>query len=154
MENESEGFLVFFCLQVEKEGEIEDILVVKEYSDVFPREFSDLPPVREIEFAIDLILGSSPISKTPYRMALKELTKLKKQLKELLEKGFIRPCVSPWGAPVMFIKKKDGSLRLCVDYRQLNKLTIKNKYPLPKIDDLLDQLIGASIFSKIDIRTG
>ena len=87
-------------------------------------------------------------------MALLELKELKLQLQELLEKGFIRPSVSPWGAPVLFVKKKDGTLRLCIDYRQLNKLTVKNKYPLPRIDDLFDQLKGVSIFSKIDLRSG
>ena len=87
-------------------------------------------------------------------MAIVELKELKLQLQELLEKRFIRPSVSPWGAPVLFVKKKDGTLRLCIDYRQLNKLTIKNKYPLPRIDDLFDQLKGASIFSKIDLRSG
>ena len=87
-------------------------------------------------------------------MAIVELKELKLQLQELLEKRFIRPSVSPWGAPVLFVKKKDDTLRLCIDYRQLNKLTIKNKYPLPRIDDLFDQLKGASIFSKIDLRSG
>ena len=107
-----------------------------------------------MEFTIDLEPGASPISKAPYRMAPVELAELKKQIEELLEKGFIRPSVSPWGAPVLFVKKKDGSMRLCIDYRQLNKVTIKNKYPLPRIDDLLDQLVGASVFSKIDLRSG
>ena len=89
----------------------------------------------------------------PYRMAPAELSELKEQLHELLDKGFIRPSTSPWGAPVLFVKKKDGSLRLCIDYRQLNKVTIKNKYPLPRIDDLFDQLQGAQYFSKIDLRS-
>ena len=149
-----EGFLVFFSLQAEVEEDIEKISIVREYPEVFPKEFSGLPPKREVEFFIDLVHGSSPISKAPYRMAPMELAELKKQIEELLEKGFIRPSVSPWGAPVLFVRKKDGSLRLCIDYRQLNKITIKNKYPLPRIDDLLDQLAGASIFSKIDLRTG
>ncbi|XP_057250746.1 uncharacterized protein LOC104908979 [Beta vulgaris subsp. vulgaris] len=109
---------------------------------------------KEIDFSIDLVPGSAPISKAPYRMAPAELQELKKQLDELLEKGYIRPSVSPWGAPVLFVKKKDGSMRLCIDYRELNKITIKNKYPLPRIDDLFDQLRGATIFSKIDLRSG
>nr|KYP33810.1 Transposon Ty3-I Gag-Pol polyprotein [Cajanus cajan] len=104
---------------------------------------SSLPPEREIEFSIDLVPGTSPISIAPYRMSPKELVELKKQIEELQGKQFIRPSVSPWGAPVLLVKKKDGSMRLCVDYRQLNKVTIKNKYPLPRIDDLMDQLVGA-----------
>ena len=103
-------------MQGGKEGDIDKIPVVREYPDVFPREFSGLPPEREVDFSIDLIPGSSPISKAPYRMALIELAELKKQIEELLDKGFIQPSVSPWGAPVLFVKKKDGSLRLCVDY--------------------------------------
>ena len=113
-----------------------------------------MPPQREIEVAIDVVPGATPASITLYRMTPVELKELKLQLQELLEKQFIRPSVSPWGAPVLFVKKKDGTLRLCIDYRQLNKLTIKNKYPLPRIDDLFDQLKGASIFSKIDLRSG
>ncbi|XP_074322839.1 uncharacterized protein LOC141659812 [Apium graveolens] len=109
---------------------------------------------REIEFAIDLEPGTEPVSKAPYRMAHVEIKELARQLQELLEKGVIRPSVSPWGAPVLFVKKKDGSMRLCIDYRELNKLTIKNKYPLPRIDDLFDQLKGAKYFSKIDLRSG
>ena len=91
------------------------------------------------------------MSRAPYRMAPTELKALKSQLKELLDKGFIRPSVSPWGAPVLFVKKKDGTLRMCIDYRQINKVTVKNKYPLPRIEDLFDQLKGASVFSKIDL---
>ena len=121
---------------------------------MFPEELSGLPPQREIEFAIDVILGATLTTITPYRMAPLELKELKLQFQELLEKGFIQPSVSPWGAPVLFVKKKDGTLRLCIDYRQLNKLTLKNKYPLPKIDDLFNQLKGASIFLKIDLRAG
>ena len=112
------------------------------------------PPQREIEFAIDVVPSATPASITPYIMAPLELKALKLNLKELLEKGFIRPSVSPWGAPVLFVKKKDGTLRLCIDYRHLNKLKIKNKYPLPRIDDLFDQLKGESIFSKINLRSG
>ena len=118
---------------------------------MFPEELPRLPPHREIEFAINVVPGATPTSITPYRMAPLELEQLKWQLQELLEKGFIRPSVSLWGAPVLFVKKKDGTLQLCIDYRQLNKLTVKNKYLLPRIDDLFDQLKGASIFSKIDL---
>ncbi|XP_027913892.1 uncharacterized protein LOC114173604 [Vigna unguiculata] len=133
---------------------IQNIPIVNEYADVFPDEVPGLPPSRDIDFSIDLVPGAGPVSMTPDRMAPAELTKLKKQIEDLLEKKFIRPSASPWGAPVLLVKKKDGSSRLCVDYRQLNKLTIKNKYPLPRIDDLLDQLKGAGIFSKIDLRSG
>ena len=133
---------------------IEEIPVVNKYIDVFPEELPGLPPDREIEFTIDLVPGTAPISKAPYRMAPTEMKELATQLQELLEKGVIRPSVSPWGAPVLFVKKKDGSMRLCIDYRELNKMTIKNKYPLPRIDDLFDQLKGAAHFSKIDLRSG
>ncbi|KAL0536802.1 hypothetical protein IC582_025764 [Cucumis melo] len=128
--------------------------VVRDYPDVFPEELPGLPPHREVEFAIELEPGTVPISRAPYRMAPAELKELKVQLQELLDKGFIRPSVSPWGAPVLFVKKKDGSLRLCIDYRELNKVTVKNRYPLPRIDDLFDQLQGATVFSKIDLRSG
>ncbi|KAL0540140.1 hypothetical protein IC582_024370 [Cucumis melo] len=128
--------------------------VVRDYSDVFPEELPGLPPHREVEFAIELELGTVPISRASYRMAPAELKELKVQLQELLDKGFIRPSVSPWGAPVLFVKKKDGSMRLCIDYRELNKVTVKNRYPLPRIDDLFDQLQGATVFSKIDLRSG
>ncbi|XP_017431977.2 uncharacterized protein LOC108339348 [Vigna angularis] len=128
--------------------------VIEEFPEVFPDEIPGLPPVREVEFTIDLVTTAAPISVQPYKMSPAELVELKKQIEELLDKQFIRPSVSPWGAPVLLVKKKDGSSRLCIDYRQLNKLTIKNKYPLPRIDDLLDQLQGASVFSKIDLRSG
>ncbi|XP_014502207.1 uncharacterized protein LOC106762688 [Vigna radiata var. radiata] len=131
-----------------------DILVVSDFLDVLPEEDLGLPPPREVEFSIDLVSRARPISITPYRMAPAELAELKKQIEELLEKQFIRPSVSPWGAPVLLVKKKDGSSILCVNYKQLNKLTIKNKYHLPRIDDLLDQLHGAAVFSKIDLRSG
>jgi len=112
-----------------------------------------LPPDRGIEFTIELVPGTTPIFKAPYRMAPAELAELKNQLQELLDKGLIQPSVSPWGAPALFVKKKDGSLRLCIDYRELNRVTLKNKYPLPQIDDLFDQLAGASMFSKIDLQS-
>ncbi|KAL8095604.1 hypothetical protein AgCh_036864 [Apium graveolens] len=142
-------------MDVEKESvRIEDIPIVRDFPDVFPDELPGLPPDREIEFTIDLASGTEPVSKAPYCMAPVEMKELAAQLQELLDKGVIRPSVSPWGAPVLFIKKKDGSMRLCIDYRELNKLTIKNTYPLPRIDDLFDQLKGASCFSKIDLRSG
>ncbi|KAL4013006.1 hypothetical protein IC575_025158 [Cucumis melo] len=128
--------------------------VVRDYPDVFPEELPGLPPHREVEFSIELEPGTVPISRAPYRMAPAELKELKVQLQELLDKGFIRPSVSPWGAPVLFVTKKDGSMRLCIDYRELNKVTVKNRYPLPRIDDLYDQLQGATVFSKIDLRSG
>jgi len=121
---------------------------------VFPEEVPGLPPRREVEFSIDLVPGIGPVSMAPYRMAPTELVELKKQIEELMVKQFIRPNTSPWGAPMLLVKKKDGSSRLCVDYRQLNKMTIKNKYPLPRIDDLMDQLHGSTVFSKIDLRLG
>ena len=130
------------------------MLVVQDFLDVFQENLQSLPPVREIDFAIDLVLGTAPIFEIPYRMAPAELKELKTQLQELLGKGFVRPSFSPWGAPVLFVKKKDGTMRLCIDYRELNKVTIRNKYPLPRIDDLFDQLQGASVFSKIDLRSG
>ena len=117
---------------------LNDIPVVREFSDVFPKDLPGIPIDREIEFSIDLLPGTSPISKAPYRMALTELKELKEQLQELLEKGFIRPSASPWGAPVLFMKKKDGTMRLCINYRELNQVTVRNKYPLPRIDDLFD----------------
>ncbi|KAL5769927.1 hypothetical protein ACOSP7_014081 [Xanthoceras sorbifolium] len=126
-------------------SDIQNISTVCDFAYVFPEELPGLPPQREVEFVIDVVPGTSPVSIAPYRMAPAELKELKIQLQELLDKGFIRPSVSPWGAPVLFVKKKDGSLRLCIDYRQLNKLTVKNKYPLPRIDDLFDQLRGACL---------
>ncbi|KAL0556346.1 hypothetical protein IC582_004859 [Cucumis melo] len=132
----------------------EEVPVVNEYLDVFPADLSGLPPDREVEFTIELLPGTTPISQAPYRMAPSELKELKVQLQELIDKGYIRPSVSPWRAPMLFMKKKDGTLRLCIDYRQLNKVMIRNKYPLPRIDDLFDQLRGAVVFFKIDLRSG
>ena len=149
-----EAYLAYVIDTVTTRPSIFDIPTVSDFPDVFPEELPGLPPQREIEVAIDVVPGATPASITQYRMAPVELKELKLQLQELLEKRFIRPSVSPWGAPVLFVKKKDGTLRLCIDYRQLNKLTIKKKYPLPRIDDLFDQLKGASIFSKIDLRSG
>ncbi|CAN6725134.1 unnamed protein product [Malus baccata var. baccata] len=133
---------------------MEDVGVVRHFPDVFLKELPGLPPDREVEFTIDLLQGTTPISLTPYRMAYAELRELKTQLQELVDKGFIQPSISPWGAPVLFVRKKDGILRLCIDYRQLNQVTIKNHYPLPRIDDLFDQLKRACVFSKIELRSG
>jgi hypothetical protein len=133
---------------------LENIPIVSEFPEVLPEDLPRLPPDREIEFSIDLLPGSGPISKAPYRMAPTELKELKEQLQELLDKGFIRPSVSTWGVPVLFVKKKDGSMELCIDYREINRVTVRNKYPLPRIDDLFDQLQEAQIFSKIDLRSG
>ncbi|XP_074374411.1 uncharacterized protein LOC141714814 [Apium graveolens] len=149
-----EGFLAHVIDTFKVKPELEDVLVVREFSNVFPEDLEGLPPEREVEFSIDLLPDAQPISKAPYRMALLELQELKEQLEELLDKGFIRPSVSPWGAPVLFVKKKDGSMRLRIDYRKLNRITVKNRYPLPRIDDLFDQLQGAKKISKIDLRLG
>lgn len=149
-----QGFLAVVRDTRVEEPSLEQVPIVNEFPEVFPEELPGIPPEREIEFCIDLLPGTQPISIPPYRMAPIELKELKGQLQDLLEKGFIRPSTSPWGAPVLFVKKKDGTLRLCVDYRQLNKVTVRNKYPLPRIDDLFDQLHGASCFSKIDLRSG
>ena len=141
--NEVEAGATCFMIvaHTEKNSTVEKISmipVVEEYTDVFPDEIPELPPSRDIDFTIDLIPEAAPISMAPYRMAPAELAELKKQIEDLVEKKFIQLSASPWGAPILLVKKKDGSSRLCVDYRQLNKLTIKNKYPLPRIDDLLD----------------
>ena len=149
-----QGYLAY-VVETGKEGTlVDEIPVVKEFPNVFPDDIAGLPPEREVEFTIDLIPRTEPISIPPYRMAPIELRELKAQLEELLSKGFIRPSISPWGAPVLFVKKKDGSLRLCIDYRQLNKVTIRNQYPLPRIDELFDQLQGSRVYSKIDLRSG
>jgi hypothetical protein len=132
----------------------EDLRVVSEFSDVFPEDLPGMPPDRDIEFNIEIIHGTAPILKRPYRMDVKDLAKLKKQIEELLSKEFIRPSSSPWGAPTLFVDKKDGSRRLCIDYRSLSEVTIKKKYPLPRIEDLFDQMRGAKVFSKIDLRSG
>jgi hypothetical protein len=133
---------------------LENISVVCEFPDVFPEYLSGMPPDRNVEFIIELQPGTTPISRRPYKMTPKELAELKVQLNELLDKGYIHPSSSPWGCPALFVKKKDQSLRLCVDYRPLNDATIKNKYPLPRIDILFDQLAGARAFSKVDLHLG
>ncbi|GJT67450.1 putative reverse transcriptase domain-containing protein [Tanacetum coccineum] len=159
---------------------LKDVPIVQDFPKVFPEGLTGLPPTRKVEFQIDLVPGAAPVARAPYRLApseMKELSEqlkelfdkgarapyrlapsemkeLSEQLKELSDKGFIRPSSSPWGAPVLFVKKKDGSFRMCIDYRELNKLTVKNRYPLPRIDDLFDQLQGSSVYSKIDLRSG
>ncbi|XP_028087433.1 uncharacterized protein K02A2.6-like [Camellia sinensis] len=148
------GWLASLIINEKAQSDLNLPRVVCEYADVFPDELPGLPPHREVDFSIELQAGTAPISLTPHRMAPAELRELKTQLQELLEKKFIRPSTSPWGAPVLFAKKKDGTLRLCIDYRQLNRVTIKNRYPLPRIDDLFDQLRGSKCYSKIDLRSG
>ncbi|CAN6441290.1 unnamed protein product [Victoria cruziana] len=147
-------FVVTWTAEGTAQPEIDQIPVVREYMDIFPDELPGLPPEREIELTIELMPGVQPISKAPYCMAPTELIELKKHIQELVEKGFTHPSVSPLGAPVLFVKKKDDTMRLCIDYRMLNQATVKNKYPLPRINDLLNQLGGTSVFSKIDMRSG
>jgi hypothetical protein len=132
----------------------DNIRVVRHFPDVFPEELPGMPLDREVEFVIDLLPRTAAISKRPYRMSVEELKELKKQLMELQEARYIRLSSSPWGAPVLFVQKKDGSQRMCVDYRSLNDVTVKNKYLLPCIEDLFDQMRGARVFSKIDLRSG
>jgi hypothetical protein len=134
--------------------ELQDIPVVCEFPDVFPEDLPGLPLERDVEFLIELKPGTAPISRRSYRMPPNELAQLKTQLQDLLEKGFIRPSSSPWGCSTIFAKKKDQTRRMCLDYRRLNEVTIKNKYPLPRIDILFDQLTRAQVFSKIDLRSG
>nr|GFA79361.1 putative reverse transcriptase domain-containing protein [Tanacetum cinerariifolium] len=153
------GYLVFLANITTKmikdkseEKRLEDVPIVRDFSEVFPKDLPGLPPTRQVEFQIDLIPGAAPIARAPYRLAPSEMKELSDQLQELSDKGFIRPSSSPWGAPVLFVKKKDGLFWMCIDYRELSKLTVKNRYPLPRIDDLFDQLQGSSIHSKIDLR--
>jgi hypothetical protein len=148
------AFLAYIVDKSKEEKRIDDIPVIRDFPEVFPDDVKGLPPQRQVEFRIDLVPTANPVAKSPYRLAPREMQELSSQLQELSDKGFIRPSSSPWGAPVLFVKKKDGSFRMCIDYRELNKLTIKNRYPLPRIDDLFDQLQGATCFSKIDLRSG
>ena len=146
-----------FIVKLNKVEEPKDNSIPKclqEFSDVFPKDLINLPPSREIDHEIEVFPGSEPISKRPYKMSLPKAIELKEQLRQLLKQGFIRPSISPWGAPVLFQKKKDGTFRLCIDYRGLNQVTVKNKYPIPRIDELLDRLHGAKVFTKIDLRSG
>ncbi|GKE90209.1 putative reverse transcriptase domain-containing protein [Tanacetum coccineum] len=153
----SRGCQVFIAQVMEKKSDekrLEDIPVVREFSEVFPEDLPGLPLVRQVEFQIDLIPGAAPVARAPYKLAPSEMQELSDQLQELVDRGFIRPSTSPWEAHVLFVKKKDGSFRMCIDYRELNKLTVKNRYPLPMIDDLFDQLQGSSVYSKIDLKLG
>nr|GEW06138.1 retrotransposon protein, putative, Ty3-gypsy subclass [Tanacetum cinerariifolium] len=137
-----------------KGKQLKDVPIVRDFPKVFPEDFPGLPPTRPVEFQIDLIPGAAPVAQTLYRLAPSEMKELSEQLQELSNKGFIRPSSLIWGAPVLFVKKKDGSFRMCIDYRELNKLTVKKRYPLPRIDDLFNQLQGSSIYSKIYLRSG
>ena len=154
IQNSYQGYLAYAIKVRDSGSRLEDILVVREFPDVFPEDLPGIPPDIEIDFQIELAPGIEPISKAPYKMAPLELKELKVQMEELVSKVFVRPSTSPWGAPILFVKKNDGSLRLCIDYREFNKVTIRNQYPLPRIDDLFDQLQGARVFSKIDPRLG
>jgi hypothetical protein len=159
---DQKGFLVQLPRQFDLSSEVHavqakvltDIPVVSEFPDIFLNDLSGLPLDRDVEFKIELLPGTTPISRRPYRMPPNELAELKVQLNELLKKGLIRPSSSPWGCPTIFVKKKDQSLRMCVDYRPLNAVIVKNKYPLPHIDILFDQLSKAKVFSKTDLRSG
>nr|GEW96496.1 putative reverse transcriptase domain-containing protein [Tanacetum cinerariifolium] len=144
---------VISCSKVQ-EYKVKHVPIVQDFPEVFLENLPGLPPARLVEFQIDLIPRAAPVARAPYRLAPSEMKELSEQLQEHSDKGFIRPTSSPWGALVLFIKQKDGSFRMCIDYRELNKLTVKNPYPLPRIDDLFDQLQGSSIYSKIDLRSG
>ncbi|GKC46411.1 putative reverse transcriptase domain-containing protein, partial [Tanacetum coccineum] len=151
------GSQLFLAQVAEKEPskkQLQDVPVIHNFPKVFPDDLPGLPPPRQVEFRIELVPRVAPVTRAPYRLAPSKLKELSDQLKELLEKGFIRPSSSTWGAPVLFVKKKDGSFRMCIDYCELNKLTVKNRYPLPRIDDLFDQLQGSSVYSKIDMLSG
>ncbi|GJU83154.1 putative reverse transcriptase domain-containing protein [Tanacetum coccineum] len=153
----SRGCQVFVIQVMEKRSDekiLEDIPVVREFPEVFPKDLPGLPSVRQVEIQINLIPGTTPVARAPYRLAPSKMQELSNQLQELSDRGFIRPSTSPWGAPVLFVKKKDTSFRMCIDYQELNKLNVKNRYPLPRIDDLFDQLQGSSVYSKIDLRSG
>ena len=148
------NFLACLRSKEKAQKDITKIPVVRKFQDVFPNELPGLPPHREFDFSIEVYLGMDPLSISSYRMAPLESKELKAQLEELLSKGFIRPSTSSWGALMLFVKKKDGMLRLSIDYGKLNKVIVKNKYPFPRIDDLFDQLKGVKYFSKIDLRVG
>nr|GFC50226.1 putative reverse transcriptase domain-containing protein [Tanacetum cinerariifolium] len=137
-----------------KEKRLEDVPTVWDFPKVFHEDLLGLPLIRQVEFQINLVPGAAPIARASYRLASSEMQELSTQLQELSDKGFIRPSFSPWGAPVLFVKKKDGSLRMCIDYHEINKLIVKNQYPLPRIDELFDQLQGSSVYSKNDLRSG
>ncbi|GKB64171.1 putative reverse transcriptase domain-containing protein [Tanacetum coccineum] len=154
MEKGSQLFLAHVMEKEPSEKRLQDVPVIRDFLEVFPDDLPRLPPPRQVEFRIELIPGAAPVARAPYRLASSEMKELSDQLKELSEKGFIRPSSSPWAAPVLFVKKKDKTLRMCIDYRELNKLTVKNRYPLPRIDDLFDQLQGSCVYSKINLRSG
>nr|GEU61664.1 putative reverse transcriptase domain-containing protein [Tanacetum cinerariifolium] len=137
-----------------EEKRLEDVPIVQEFLKAFPEDLPGLPSARQVEFQIDLVPGAAPVARALYRLAPAEMQELSTQLQEVSDRGFIRPSSSPWGAPVLFVKKKDGSFRMCINYRELNKLTVKNRYPLPRIDDLFDQLQGSRVYSKINLRSG
>ncbi|GJZ14971.1 putative reverse transcriptase domain-containing protein [Tanacetum coccineum] len=155
------GFQVYLAQVTSKKVEdkseeerLEDVPIVQEFLEVFPEDLPGLPPARQVEFQIDLVPGVAPIARAPYQLAPVEMQELSTQLQELSDRGFIRPSSSPWGAPILFVKEKDGSFQMCIDYHELNKLTVKNRYPLLRIDDLSDQLQGSRVYSKIDLRSG
>ncbi|GJS41928.1 putative reverse transcriptase domain-containing protein [Tanacetum coccineum] len=157
----SKGCDIFFAHITIKEAKdkseekrLKDVPIVRNFPEVFLEDLPGIPPARQVEFQIDLVPGAAPVARAPYRLAPPEMKELAEQLQELSDKGFIRPNSSLWGAPVLFVKKKDGSFHMCIDYRELNKLMVKNRYLLPKIDDLFDQLQGSSVYSKIDLRSG
>ncbi|GKA04260.1 reverse transcriptase domain-containing protein, partial [Tanacetum coccineum] len=145
---------VIICDEKIEGKRLEDVPIVRDFPEVFLEDLPGIPPARQVEFQIDLVPGTAPVAREPYRLAPSEMKELAEQLQELSDKGFIRPSSLPWGAPVLFVKKKDGSFCMCNDYRELNKLTVKNRYPLPRIDDLFDQLQGSSVYTKIDLRSG
>jgi hypothetical protein len=149
-----EGACHHLSVDDKESNPIEAVRIVLDFPDVFPEELPGMPPERKVEFAIELIPGTAPISKRAYQLSRPELVELKKQIDELLEKGYIKPSTSPWAAPVLFVEKKDGTKRMCIDYRALSEVTVKNKYPLRRIEDLFDQLRGVGVFSKIDLRLG
>ncbi|GJU27309.1 hypothetical protein Tco_0348504 [Tanacetum coccineum] len=134
-----------------EEKRLEDVHVVRDFSEVFREDLHGLPPIRQVEFQIDLVPRAAPVARAPYRLDPLEMHELSSQLHDLVDKGFIRPSSSPWGAPVLFVKKKNGSFRMFIDYQELNKLTVENRYPLPRIDDLFDHLQGSSVYSMINM---
>ena len=149
------GFLAYVSdIRMETVTDVGSVPVLQDFPDVFPEELPRVPPERQVEFHIDLVPDAAPITKAPYQLAPLEMQELSAQLQELLDREFIRPSSSPWGEPILFVKKMDGSYRMCINYMELNKLMVKNRYPLPRIDDLFDQLHGTSWFSKIDLRSG
>ena len=154
MPEPEEGACHYLSVDSKEANLIEDIRTVSKFPDVFPEELPRMPPERKVEFAIELIPDTAPISNRAYRLSGLGLVELKKHIDELLEKGYIRPSTTLWAAPVLFVDKKDGTKRMCIDYRALNEVTIKNMYALPRIEDLFDQLRGASVFSKIDLSSG